>query len=142
MQSNLIQNLPATKRQYKIYVILYLVMGLTMNKIGRYFEIASFLSWFQVVTCYVFYLVPASLLVRRYSPFQQYLYGLLTLAPLELLGYSLGTSYAYPNNIIDKILGERNFTLAMVVFFGVILPLGNKAVSTLEHFLFDPVRPE
>lgn len=112
-----------------------------MNAIGIYLKLACFVSWFQVISCYLLYLLPISLLVRRSSVFQQYLYGLLALAPLELLGYSLGTSYAYPDNIIDRILGERNFTLAMTVFFGWSLPFGNRVVARLERSLFGATRP-
>jgi hypothetical protein len=141
MLADFFQNIAATKRQYYLYISFYLVWGLCMNAIGKYIELACFVSWFQVISCYVLYLLPASLLVRRKSVFEQYLYGLLVLAPLELLGYSLGTSYAYPDNFIDRILGERNFTLAMTVFFGWSLPFGNKVVAGLERTFFGSVRP-
>jgi hypothetical protein len=130
------RNLAATRRQVLLYLSLYLLWGFTMNSLGKLLKIAEFVTWWQVITCYGLCLVPASLLVRRYSFFQQYLYGLLTLAPLELLGYALGTSRAYPGNLLDRVLGERNFTLAMVVFFGWLLPLGNGAVAGLERRLF------
>ncbi len=126
----------APRRQLVLYVVLYLAWGLCMNGLGKALRIAEFVSWWQVVSCYVLYLVPASLLVRRYSFFQQYLYGLLALAPLELAGYAIGSSRAYPGNILDRILGERNFTLAMVVFFACYLPLGNRAVAWLDGHLF------
>ncbi|HZF14048.1 MAG TPA: hypothetical protein VFE33_35080 [Thermoanaerobaculia bacterium] len=129
-------NLTATRRQVLLYAAVYLLWGFTMNSLGKLLRIAEFATWWQVITCYVLYLVPASLLVRRCSFFQQYLYGLLTLAPLELLGYALGTSRAYPGNVLDRVLGERNFTLAMVVFFGWLLPLGNGAVAGLERRIF------
>jgi hypothetical protein len=141
MWATFFQNIAATKRQYQIYIAFYLSWGLVMNAIGHWLEIAHFVYWFQVGTCYLLYLLPASLLVRRHSIFQQYLYGLLTLAPLEIVGYSLGTSYAYPDNIIDRIFGERNFSLAMTVFFGASLAIGNKAVAAIERRLFGPVRP-
>lgn len=107
-----------------------------MNGLGKALRIAEFVSWWQVVSCYVLYLVPASLLVRRHGLFQQYLYGLVTLAPLELAGYALGTSRAFPGNLVDRFLGERNFTLAMVVFFACFLPVGNRTVGWLERHLF------
>jgi hypothetical protein len=138
MWDTLRRNLRATRRQYQIYILLYLLWGFMMNSVGKLLRIAEFATWWQVFTCYGLYLIPASLLVRRYPVFQQYLYGLLTLAPLELLGYALGTSHAYPGNVLDKVLGERNFTLAMVVFFGWILPLGNLAVARLERALWKP----
>jgi hypothetical protein len=143
MDLSLFGNPRVTRRQLALYAAVYLVWGLCMNGLGKLLRIAEFVSWWQVVSCYVLYLVPASLLVRRYGPFQQYLYGLLALAPLELVGYAIGSSRAYPGNVVDQILGERNFTLAMVVFFAWILPLGNRAVAGLERLLFrEPaVRP-
>ncbi len=141
MWDTLRQNLRATRRQYQIYIVLYLLWGFAMNSVGKLLRIAEFATWWQVFTCYGLYLIPASLLVRRYPVFQQYLYGLLTLAPLEILGYALGTSHAYPGNVLDRVLGERNFTLAMVVFFGWILPLGNLAVARLERVLWRPLAP-
>jgi len=136
METNLLYGVRATRRQLCLYAALYLVWGLCMNGLGKLLRIAEFVSWWQVVSCYVLYLVPASLLVRRYGAFQQYLYGLLALAPLELAGYAIGSSRAYPGNLVDQALGERNFTLAMVVFFAWVLPLGNRAVAGLERLLF------
>jgi hypothetical protein len=132
------QNLAATPRQILLYEILYLGWGFTMNALGKALRIAQFAHGWQVLTCYGLYLVPASLLVRRHGPGQQYLFGLLTLAPLELLGYALGTSLAFPGNLLDRVLGERNFSLAMVVFFAALLPLGNWAVDRLERGLWKP----
>jgi len=142
MWDTLRQNLAVTRRQYQIYLVLYLLWGFTMNSVGKILRIAEFATWWQVFTCYGLYLVPASLLVRRYSLFQQYLYGLLTLAPLELAGYALGTSHAYPGNVLDKVLGERNFTLAMVLFFAAYFPLLNALVSGLHGRLFRPQAQE
>lgn len=136
MDIDLFQGVRPTRRQLVLYASLYLAWGLCMNGLGKLLRIAEFVSWWQVVSCYVLYLVPASLLVRRYGLFQQYLYGLLALAPLELAGYAIGSSRAYPGNVVDQVLGERNFTLAMVVFFACILPLGNRAVAGLERLLF------
>ncbi len=124
------------RRLLVLYAVVYLLAGLTMNSIGKLFRIAEFVSWLQVVSCYVLYLVPCSLLVRRRPFFDQYLFGLLALAPLELAGYALGTSRAFDGNVLDRVLGPRNFTLAMVVFFGWILPFGNRAVVWLDDRLF------
>jgi hypothetical protein len=126
----------APRRLFVLYSVTYLLAGLAMNTIGKVLRIAEFVTWYQVFTCYVLYLVPASLLVRHRTFFDQYLFGLLTLAPLELGGYALGTSRAFEGNILDRVLGPRNFALAMVVFFGWILPLGNRAVAWLDGRLF------
>lgn len=135
MLTSLRRGLSATRRQYVIYVVVYLIWGVTMNTIGRWLRIAEFATWWQVISCYGLYLLPASMLVRRLPLIQQYLYGLLVLAPLELLGYALGTSIAHEGNIIDRVLGERNFTLAMVIFFGWIPPVGNAIVGWLDRRL-------
>src|SRR5438045_1858110 len=82
-------------RVFVLYAVLYLLAGLVMNTVGKVFRIAEFVTWFQVFTCYVLYLAPISLMVRHRSFFDQYLFGLLALAPLELGGYALGTSRAF-----------------------------------------------
>lgn len=138
--------LTATRRQYVLYVVVYLLLGLVMNGLGKAWRIAEFATWFQVLSCYGLYLVPVSLLVRHLSVFEQYLRGLLALAPFEMLGYALGTSHAFENNWVDRILGERNFVLAMVVFFAWVLPAGNGLVGWLDRSLFrtvpEPLPPE
>ncbi|MFM7204484.1 MAG: hypothetical protein ACKO6N_27230 [Myxococcota bacterium] len=123
----------ATARQYVLYVLVFLTWGLISNSIGKALHIAEFGHWWQVATCYVGYLVPVSLVLRRKSLFEQYVYGVFALAPLELIGYSLGTSIAHDNNLFDLVLGPRNFTLAMSVFFGIIPPVGNTIVKTLDE---------
>lgn len=134
------RSMTATRTQLLIYVCLYLLAGLTMNSIGKLLHVAEFSSWWQVLSCYVLYLLPASLMVRRLSLLQQYLHGLLALAPLEILGYALGTSHAFDHNLVDRVLGERNFTLAMVVFFAWILPVGNLAAAWIERTFVEPTQ--
>lgn len=123
-------------RQLAVYALVYFVAGLIMNSIGKLAQIAEFGHWWQVFTCYVLYLVPMSLLIRHKNIWDQYLFGLLVLALLELVGYALGTSIAHPNNILDKILGERNFTLAMTVFFATYIPGGNLLVASVYKMVF------
>lgn len=125
----------ATPRQYILYVLVFLTWGLISNSIGKALHIAEFGHWWQVATCYVGYLVPVSLVLRRKSLFEQYVYGVFALAPLELVGYSIGTSIAHDNNLFDLVLGPRNFTLAMSVFFGIIPPVGNSIVKILDEKL-------
>ena len=128
--------LRATARQYILYASVYLVWGSAMDAMGKLLMIAEFRHWWQVLTCYIGYLVPVSLMVRGKSRFEQYVYGVFALAPLELLGYALGTSIAHNGNIADAILGPRNFTLAMCLFFGIIPPIGNELVRWIEDRLF------
>ena len=114
------------------YLLVYCTIGFVMNAIGTALEIAKFANWWQVITCYGFYLVPASLLVRHLSVKDQYLSGLAFLAILELGGYSLGTSIPFENNLIDLVFTERNFSLVMTIFFATYLPAGNKLMNTLD----------
>jgi hypothetical protein len=134
--SELLRALSATRRQYALYAGLYLAWGLLMNLVGKALAVAEFANWWQVITCYLFYLVPVSLLLRGRPAFEQYAFGVLALAPLELTGYALGTSIAHEGNFIDLILGPRNFALAMAVFFGIYPLLGNLAVASLERLFF------
>jgi hypothetical protein len=129
--------LRATPRQYLLYVSVFFLWGVCANQLGKLLAIAEFRHWWQVLTCYLGYLVPVSLLLRRKSRFEQYVYGVFALAPLELAGYALGSSIAHDNNVIDQLLGPRNFTLFMSVFFGIIPPVGNAIVKALDEWLPD-----
>jgi hypothetical protein len=131
--------LSATPRQYALYVVLYAGWGFINNRLGQLWKLAEFAHWWQVLTCYVLYLVPWSLAVRRRSLAQQYLHGLLALGVLELLGYALGTSIAHPDNMFDQVLGPRNFSLAMTLMFAGLLPAGNLLVAGVERGLFGGV---
>lgn len=137
-----LQRLRIPGRLLAVYMVIYFCAGLIMNSFGKLAQIAEFGHWWQVFTCYVLYLLPMSLLIRHRNVWDQYLFGLLVLAVLELLGYAMGTSIAYPNNLIDRILGERNFTLAMTVFFAVYIPGGNHLVAAVYRALFGQLEKE
>lgn len=113
------------------YLAVYLSAGFMMNWVGTVLEIARFGNWWQVLTVYGAYMVPLSLLLRKQPPFRQYTYGLLAMGVLELSGYALGTSVAYPDNILDALLGPRNFSLAMTLFFAAYFPAGNFLMKKL-----------
>ena len=130
------EQLQATPRQYVLYAIIYFIWGSASDTIGKLLLIAEFRHWWQILTCYICYLVPVSLLVRNKSILEQYIYGVVALAPLELLGYALGTSIAHNGNVLDATIGPRNFTLAMCVFFGIIPPIGNGLVRWTESRFF------
>ncbi|MBN1545472.1 MAG: hypothetical protein JW902_02315 [Syntrophaceae bacterium] len=130
--------LKADPKTYLIYILLYIPTGFFMNAMGQYFRIGEYAYWWQVLTCYGLYLIPASLLVRKRSYFDQYLSGLLIIAILELPAYSLGTSIAHPNSILDQYLTPRNYTLFMTVFFAGFIPLGNWAVSKVCRWMNQP----
>mmetsp|Transcript_3021 Transcript_3021/g.4432 ORF Transcript_3021/g.4432 Transcript_3021/m.4432 type:complete len:169 (-) Transcript_3021:6-512(-) len=118
--------------RYFLYISFYFGVGLFMNQLGILLSIAQFRYTFQVFTCYVCYLVPCSIAVSHLKLFDQYLYGLFFLAPLEIGGYALESSIAFPNNLIDVLFGVRNFSLFMVVFFALYIPLGNLSILAIE----------
>lgn len=123
--------LKVDKRLIIIYCIVYLIWGTFMNWFGAEVEIAKFTNWWQVITCYLLYMVPISLLLRNLPFHTQYAYGLVAMCLLELVGYALNTSYAFPDNLIDHWFGERNFTLAMALFFALYFPIGNWGVAKI-----------
>jgi len=117
------------------YVVIYFLWGLGMNRFGAEMEIARFTYWWQVITCYILYMVPISILLRMYTFFQQYAYGLVAMGILEFLGYWLQTSYVYPDNILDQFFNPQNFSLGMALFFALYFPAGNWLVSKV-HKMF------
>ena len=56
------------KRLIPIYCIVYFSWGMLMDWFGAQVEIAQFTYWWQVITCYILYMVSVSLLLRN-SPF-------------------------------------------------------------------------
>ena len=126
-----LDRLRVSPKTLAVYIGLYIPIGFVMNGIGQAAEIAEFANWWQVLTCYGLYLIPCSLVIRHRSHWDQYLFGVFMLGLLETLGYALGTSIAHEGNIIDQILGPRNFALAMSLWFGIYLPAGNAAVGAI-----------
>jgi len=55
---------------------------------------------------------------------------------LEFGGYALESSYAYPDNILDRFFNIRNFSLGMALFFAVYFPLGNSLVQFIYKSVF------
>lgn len=126
-------NLPVDRRVLLVYVVLYFSWGMLMDAFGQWAEIARFTYWWQVITCYVLYMIPISLLLRKLPWHMQYAYGLIAMGVLEFLGYWLETSYAYPDNLLDQFFGIRNFSLGMTLFFGLYFPLGNAAAQGIAR---------
>ena len=118
------------------YAIVYIIAGFIMDKIGAVTEIARFTHWWQVITVYGLYMIPVSLLLRGLPFHRQYAYGLIAMGLLEFGGYALESSYAYPDNILDKLFNIRNFSLGMALFFALYFPLGNLLVGKLYSSLF------
>lgn len=130
--------LRADKRLIALYCAVYFIWGFGMDWFGAQVEIARFTFWWQVITCYLLYMIPISLLLRGLPFHTQYAYGLIAMGFLEFGGYALGTSFAYPNNLLDAFFGERTFALGMALFFALYFPLGNLAVGKLFAFFFKP----
>ena len=124
------------KKLLLIYVIIYFLWGMGMDKFGAIIEIARFTYWWQVITVYLMYMIPISLLLRKLPFHAQYAYGLVTMCLLEFGGYLLETSYAYPNNLMDKFFNIRNFSLGMALFFALYYPAGNWLVSKVYKLIF------
>jgi len=119
-----------------VYMVVYFLWGMIMNQFGAEIEVARFTYWWQVISCYVLYMIPISLVLRGKRIFDQYAYGLVAMGVLEFMGYWLQTSYAYPDNILDRLFGPQNFSLRMALFFAAYFPLGNWVVSKLHGFFF------
>ena len=81
-------------------------------------------------------MIPVSLLLRGYSFFTQYAYGLVAMGFLEFGGYVLRTSYVFPNNILDQWFGPHTFALGMALFFALYFPLGNLLVDKIHTLIF------
>ncbi len=121
------------------YCVVYFLWGMAMNQVGISLEIARFTFWWQVITCYIIYMVPISLLLRGLPFHTQYAYGLIAMGLLEFGGYALRTSYAYPNNLLDQFFSPQNFSLGMALFFALYFPLGNWGVGKIHKSLFGKV---
>ncbi|MEX0290636.1 MAG: hypothetical protein AB3N14_16140 [Flavobacteriaceae bacterium] len=124
------------KRLLLIYCVVYFLWGTAMNWFGTEVQIAKFTYWWQVISCYILYMVPISLLLRNLPFHMQYAYGLIAMGLLEFGGYYFETSYAYPDNVIDQFFGIRNFALGMALFFALYFPLGNWVVGKIYSLLF------
>lgn len=118
------------------YSVVYFLWGLGMNEFGATMEIAKFTYWWQVITCYILYMVPISILLKEYNFFNQYAYGLVAMGILEFLGYWLQTSFVYPNNMLDQFFNPQNFSLGMALFFALYFPAGNWLVAKIHGLIF------
>ncbi len=119
-----------------IYVVIYFAWGNLMDWFGTTVEIARFENWWQIITCYILYMIPISIVLRNQKWHTQYAYGLVAMGLLEFGGYALESSYAYPGNLIDQFFNERNFSLAMALFFAFYFPLGNELVDWVYRLAF------
>lgn len=118
------------------YSFLYISWGIGMNEFGKAMEIARFQHWWQIITCYLLYMVPISIMLRNFSFFTQYAYGLVAMGILEFMGYWLQTSYVYPDNVLEAYFNPQNFSLGMALFFALYFPVGNWLVRRLHTIIF------
>lgn len=118
------------------YAIVYFLWGVVMHNFGIYTRIARFRYWWQIITCYIVYMVPISIALKGLPWYDQYAYGLFFMGILEIAGYTIKSSIAFDNNILDKIFGPRNFSLAMTIFFAAYFPIGNWGVAWIHAFIF------
>ncbi len=119
------------KKLILTYAVVYFAWGVGMNYFGQYMQIARFTYWWQIITCYILYMVPISLLLRNLPFHAQYAYGLVAMGFLEFGGYAIRSSYAYPDNILDRFFSPQNFSLGMALFFALYFPAGNWIVGKI-----------
>lgn len=125
------------RKRLIIYIVVYFLWGILMHNVGQWLEIAKFTFWWQVISTYLLYMIPISILLRGYSFFTQYAYGLVAMAVLEFGGYTLKTSYIYPDNILEQFFGVHTFALGMAMFFALYFPVGNWAVHRIYLLFID-----
>ncbi|MDN3644386.1 hypothetical protein QWY87_16850 [Lutimonas halocynthiae] len=130
------QKLAVEKSLLLLYIVVYASWGIMMDRFGTMVEIARFTYWWQIITVYILYMIPISLLLRGLPFYQQYAYGLVFMSLLEFGGYAIESSYAYPNNLLDQYFGIRNFSLGMALFFALYFPTGNWLVNKIHLKLF------
>ena len=130
------KKLNVDKRLIFLYIIIYFIWGMGMDRFGTMMEIAKFTYWWQVITVYVLYMVPISLLLRKLPFHAQYAYGLVAMGLLEFGGYTLQSSFAYPDNLVDQFFNIRNFSLAMALFFTLYFPAGNWLVGKIYKLIY------
>ena len=114
-----------------LYFAFYLTLGLSLQLTAPYTRIARFAYDWQVLTIYGCYLVPLSILVRRLPWHGQYAYSVIAIGPIDVIGFALGTSQMFPENVISQVFGPQSFTLCFVLIAAWIPALGNLAVARL-----------
>ena len=131
------EKLKVDTRLILVYVFVYFIWGVCMNYFGGYMQIAEFTYWWQIITCYILFMIPVSLLLRNLPFHAQYAYGLVAMCLCEFGGYALRSSYAYPDNMLDKFFSPQNFSLSMALFFALYFPLGNWGVGKIYKAIFN-----
>jgi hypothetical protein len=55
------------KRLIGLYCAVYFIWGFGMDWFGAQVEIARFTFWWQVITCYILYMIPTFPIVTRFA---------------------------------------------------------------------------
>ena len=121
-----------SRQTWALSIGVFLTLGVVMNAAGHALSIAWFKSWWQIVPCYLGYVMPLAMLLRPIHWAERWRLAVLAFIPLELVGYAIGTSVIAPDNIIAAVVGPHNFTLAMVLLVSPTPLIGNLIVDLLS----------
>ena len=127
-----------SRQTWVLSLAVFLGLGVFMNAAGHALSIAWFKSWWQIVPCYLGYVMPLALLLRPLPLGERWRLAVLAFIPLELVGYAIGTSVIAPDNVIAAVVGPHNFTLAMVVLVSPTPLIGNVVVDVVGRLLRSP----
>ena len=114
---------------------VFLCIGVIMNSFGKWASIAEFKYFWQVGTCYLGFVVPLALFVRGLSLPLQYCVCVTAFIPIEVAGYTIGSSIAHDGNLLEAVFGMRNFTAVMVAGVAFIPPIGLKIVERVRKLV-------
>ena len=116
-------------------LVVFLALGVGMNAAGHALSIAWFKHWWQVVPCYLGYVLPLAVLMRPLPLWARWRMSVLAFIPLELVGYAIGSSVIADGNVIASLLGPHNFTLAMVLLVSPTPLIGNAIVDVVGRLI-------
>jgi hypothetical protein len=123
------------RRRLQLTAVVLVAIGVVMNALGHALGIAWFRHWWQVLPTYLGYVLPLTLWLHGTPTWRAWQRSVLVFIPLELVGYGLGTSVIGDGNIISRVLGPQNFTLAMVLLVSPIPLLANRLVDAILRAL-------
>lgn len=129
---------PVSPHRLALSAVVFLALGFAMNGAGHLFSIAWFKSWWQVVPCYLGYVLPLALFVRGRTLAEGWRIAVSAFIPLELIGYAIGSSVIAEGNVVAALLGPHNFTLAMVLIVSPTPFIGNAIVDGVERLRGPP----
>jgi hypothetical protein len=122
----------ATPWELAIAAVVFVAIGVLMNSFGQWTGIAKFRYPWQILTCYLGFVLPLALFVRGLSLPLQYCVCVTAFIPLEVAGYAIGSSIAFDGNAFEAVFGVRNFTAVMVAAVALIPPIGLRIVEGIR----------